>query len=554
MKNIEEIFENNKFALSLAFIAFSIWLFSIKEAQNNLYAEGIGDIGLITILPITYFIAFSLLTISFLVALRVEKINERILSLQIFFLILFLFSSPILIEVSRSRWAYTAYGFADYILRNGSIDPSLIFYHNWPSFVVYIVSISSISNLDPIVLINIFPTVANVLFLFPLYMILKTLSNGSDRMWLGIWVFYVASWVGQDYLSPQSFGFFLFLLIMAFFFKFFLKNSNTNERDKIKIEYLFIILILFLTLASGHLLTSLVITGMVLFTYVFRCHRKFSLFPLFLIIILSWTIYGAETYFERNFSNFISESLSFGTIFNANIVDRVSGTAGHIFVTKITILYSFLILLFALVGFIVSLNYNKDRWADRRVIVTLAGILIGTAGFSYGGEIFMRVYNFGLVFISYFISYIYNSKKLLPILIIFLILFAPSLNVISSHGNEKFQQISQGEISGADFLYSNAQNSFIKGGFPWGSYKRSGDVFDALYYWGWRTRVFPIYTEEMLSDHDYRGTSYLLINRGDMMLYMMYTNTSLEEFFAYKNEVAISYSKIYTNSDFDIFK
>lgn len=555
MKNAEKIFGNSKFTLMLTFIAFSMWLFSIEEAKRNLYTEDIGDIGLITILPVTYFIAFSLLTISFLIALKNEKKNEGILFLQLIFLILFLFSSPILIEVSRSRWAYTAYGFSDYIFRNGNINPSLIYYHNWPSFIIYNWSISSISNVNPIILINIFPTFANILFLFPLYMILKTLADGSYRMWLGLWFFYVASFVGQDYLSPQTFGYFLFLIIMYFFFKFFIKNTNIYDRDKIKFEYYFILIILLLALVTGHLLTSIVVLGILLFTYLFRYHNKFNLFLFLLIITIAWTIYGATIYFQSNFSDFLANSLSFGTIFNTNVLNRVTGTAGHVFVTRITLIYSFLILLFALLGFLVSLNHTKNnKWVDRGVIITLAAVVINAAVLTYGGEIFMRVFNFSLVFISYFTSYLFNSKKLLIILSFFLIMFAPALNIISSHGNEKFQEISQGEISGGDFLNRNAQNSFVKGGFPWGSYKRSGDDFNAFFYWGWKTRNFSVYKEIMLSEYKGYDINYLLINKGDRILYMLYANLSLEEFIAYKNEAAIKYNKIYTNPDIDIFE
>ncbi|CAD7773037.1 hypothetical protein FHEFKHOI_01326 [Candidatus Methanoperedenaceae archaeon GB50] len=82
MDEIKEIFKDNRFALSLTLIAFTIWLSSVPQARTNLFAEGIGDLGLITILPVTYFIAFSLLTISFLIALKSEKKNEMLLFLQ----------------------------------------------------------------------------------------------------------------------------------------------------------------------------------------------------------------------------------------------------------------------------------------------------------------------------------------------------------------------------------------------------------------------------------------------------------------------------------------
>ena len=89
MNEIKEIVKDNRFSLLLTINAFALLLYSIQEARINLSTEGIGNYGLISILPISYFAAFSMLTVSFLIALKSRKKNEKLLFLQVVILVFF---------------------------------------------------------------------------------------------------------------------------------------------------------------------------------------------------------------------------------------------------------------------------------------------------------------------------------------------------------------------------------------------------------------------------------------------------------------------------------
>ena len=43
------------------------------------------------------------------------------------------------------------------------------------------------------------------LYLLPLMMIFRRATNDRRLIWLAVWTFYIANWIGQDYLSPQAF-------------------------------------------------------------------------------------------------------------------------------------------------------------------------------------------------------------------------------------------------------------------------------------------------------------------------------------------------------------
>ena len=178
MKIIHNRLINYRFSIILALSAFTIWLFSIQQARINLIEEDIGDMGIITILPLTYFIAFIVLTISFFLSLRFENKNEKVLFSHVIVLILFLYLSPILIEGSRLRFAYSALKPSDYIIQHGFIDPSIVIYHNWPGFHILVTFIIKISNISTTLLTNSGPALPGLFVLILLYMIIVNYEAG----------------------------------------------------------------------------------------------------------------------------------------------------------------------------------------------------------------------------------------------------------------------------------------------------------------------------------------------------------------------------------------
>src|SRR5262249_39319292 len=57
-------------------------------------------------------------------------------------------------------------------------------------------------------------------------MIFASATTNKRLIWLGLWVFYLTNWVGQDYFSPQGLNLFLYLVIIAMFVKWFKVSVN----------------------------------------------------------------------------------------------------------------------------------------------------------------------------------------------------------------------------------------------------------------------------------------------------------------------------------------
>jgi len=550
---------NSKINFILISISLTLWLQSLVHAGQELTIRGFGDLGLITIMPITHLVAIAILTISFIITIMADKKSEKLLFIHIFILILYLFASATIIDSiiagpgSRMRWAYMNYGFADYVIRNDILNPRLIWYHNWPVFIIYIALLNIVSSLSTATIINSFPLFPNLLFLIPLYAIMKNLANSINQTWLSIWIFYIANWIGQDYLSPQCFAFFIYLVLSLILFKFFLVYENQGLAFSRLSEISAVIIILFASLAFGHMLTSIIFIDIFVTMYILKMHNRSPLLLLLSIILVSWISYGAILYFEKFFAYFISESLNFDLIFARNIGSRTHGSPGHILVTMIMLSYSALIFLMALIGYYISRIQNININKNNAIAIILISISFVAGLVSYGGEVVMRVYFFSLILLAYLGSYLILSKRTFIIFMIFLIAIAPTLNIISTYGNEKMQYISPGEIMGADFLYENADKGYIVGGYPWSVYKFSGDVYNTVFYWR-ANESFSNYQKIMLEKVNI-SPLYLLVIDGDRTRYQLRTDTSSEEFDLYHRKVdsSKSYIKIYSNPKFDVY-
>ena len=242
----------------------------------------------------------------------------------------------------------------------------------------------------------------------------------------------------------------------------------------------------------------------------------------------------------------------FESLLGSNLTDRITGSPDHQIVTNIQILYSFVLGLFSLSGFLISKKYNNSKNNKVFLICLIATTLFG-AIIPYGGEIVMRVFLLNLIFLSYYISYNFNHKTTSVILIIFLVVVSPFLNIISHYGTEEYQYISQGESIGAEFLYDRTISGEIICGFPWGLYKNSPDIYiPALWRESWN---FSEFKEKLISYRSRNENSYLILGRGEETKYHLYCNTTHEEFQNLYQSInsLIIYNKVYNNNDFNIY-
>lgn len=100
-----------------------LWAVSFQ----NIDFSNMNDLGLVSVLPPTFFIAFLLLVVSFSFLVNRQQTQFWVLILHIVVLVFMLHGTPAVVyETLRYAWSWKHVGIVDYIQRYGSVDRSAI--------------------------------------------------------------------------------------------------------------------------------------------------------------------------------------------------------------------------------------------------------------------------------------------------------------------------------------------------------------------------------------------------------------------------------------------
>ena len=116
-------------SLLLTVIAILLWAHSILFAELE-----IGYLGLIHGLPITFFIALTLLLVASAILWTAKENHGKLLCWQLLLLISALWLIPLVTNgsIPFTGHAYRNLGMTDYVVSHGHFDASKIPYQSWP--------------------------------------------------------------------------------------------------------------------------------------------------------------------------------------------------------------------------------------------------------------------------------------------------------------------------------------------------------------------------------------------------------------------------------------
>ncbi len=436
------------FALAIVLASFSICSAELK----------IGTYGLLYSLPPTFFVAFFLLTISFLITVRFNVKSSAFLFLHLIALVFFLYFVAALIEgTPRFISVYRTYGLAESILRNGVIDTGISSYLTWPGAMLLGAGIIEITDLSPTTFLMWFPIGLQLITLPLLYLILNKISEDRRVVWIGVWLYYVAGWVNQAYYMPPSYGYFVFLVIifMALFWLLGRRRRVFTE----KVPVLIILVILFGAIVMGHLLSSAMAISCLVVLYlallIQRARRLRIAIPALILALLAVFLFTpVGEYFGTTVSEHV-EFIRYTQLEPGEIYERTmayfGGGAEHTRVMYVKAAFTTAFCALALLG----LAYTALKRRIGAEFLVPASLIVGIllviplAG-PYGGEIISRAFGYSLPFLAFFAARNLQSKALSAFLVAFLII-APTLFVVSAYGNEKVDYVSPAEIEGVEF-------------------------------------------------------------------------------------------------------
>lgn len=375
------------------------------------------DLGLVAVLPYPFWVGVLLLNITFVVALRGDAAGPAgrpvMLGLVVVLVLVLFGTAAFVTDVPRGEVAFRHLGIADALSGMQEIDPNIDAYFNWPGFFALLATVLKATGLDPVA-VALWAPVLNVgLWLTALGVLTRYLTSDPRRRWLVLWIFCLGNWQDQDYLSPQAFSFFLYLVVVVLLLgplaarapgfhgfrranlaAWWLGRSPAESRPGYRKGALAVTLLLVAVICASHQLTPfLVLIAMTALTLSGRVWP--SRLPLITAVVLAlWLVYPASAYLVGHPP--LADAGLQGAV-EANVVDRVSGSAGHMLAVQLRV--GLTVVLWALATAGALRDWRRGRLDIRVVLLAVAPLLLFPVQ-SYGGEMLIRVSLFALPFIA----------------------------------------------------------------------------------------------------------------------------------------------------------
>lgn len=476
----------------LPLFAVWLWIVSLRGVDLRL----MDDMGLISVLPPVIFVALGLLTASFCLALDKNRFSPPVILLHLLCLIFMLYGAAPLVEgLPRTAIVWRLTGIMDYVIQHGSVDPTIDAFHNWPGFFILAAFVSEVLGLaSPLLLATWASVFLNLLYLGPLVMIFRTGSGDHRLVWLAVWFFYLANWIGQDYLSPQGFNYFLFLVILGVLLRWFkitpaqpelffiswikrlpvisrlvkiaassfehAKISDEPSRSWQRVGLLTLVVVLFAIIVPGHQLTP-VATIVVVTTLVLFDRLTPRGLPLLMVVLTGvWISYMTVPYLSGHIEKLTGPIGALSENVSANLGGRFRGSPDHLFILLIRIVMTLFLWVLAYYGGI-RRHWNGYRdWSFLLSALAPFSLLVFQP---YGGELLLRVYLFTLPFMVFFAAALFyptphaGASWWTTVLVGLLSLALAISFFFTRYGNERMDYFSPSEVAAIEYVYQIAE-------------------------------------------------------------------------------------------------
>jgi len=416
------------------------------------------DLGLLTKLPITFWIGLSCLGI----LLYVSRKSERRTLIVVALISFYLFGIPTLIRENKAESLSLSYSrssqgvrlLSEGHLALGSLNPWD--FRNWPGFFYFAAFISSSTGLPATVLSDYFPLLTIALLGVFTYSILRlelnTLHSSLGTLW-----FIGSFWTGQHYFSPQGFAYVIYFTLILLLAKLLI------VRNKQSIAFPLSIIFMFTATVASHLLTSFMILGGVVAIYTLykilplkiKIHPFYSIATILLLasIFFSYQLLVIPLSLSEIAEKLI-EAMSRGETHLSYILQpRIVGST--IYLLELVGSYSITIIniviaIFAILTTALGLLFHKKELKHDVFWIALI-IVAGVFGVSmkYGlHEAIQRAFMFMLLPASYFSIKFFGKKPRILILVLMILVF---IHIPAHYSREMYMMVPTSEFKGIVF-------------------------------------------------------------------------------------------------------
>jgi hypothetical protein len=451
------------------------------DAAHRLDPSRAATYGLAPVLPITYFIGAGCVLLGFTLALFTGRPKAWLLGFYVVLLIAFLHGVVTFADVvPRYSWSYRHIGVEQFIFKNGTIDPNIDAYHNWPGFFAVGATFTKLVGMHPLQYATWAQVFFNLLTVPTILFIARSFTEEVRLRWLTVLFFILGNWVGNDYYAPQALGFYLAFTAVAITLWLLSRFPNprkgvsllkrvvtrlwsrtthlrpdlpSSERATVNATQqraaVLVILLVFAALVPTHQLTPLLVImiygALVLLR---RVRQPWILIAMVELVAGLWWIF-ARTYLR---SGATDTKLSFTTS-HATGPSASSGlttlSTGLRWVIILSAVHALLIWVVAGTGILRRL---RAGFSDVEAYVVLFTPLFAVPFIAYGGEIALRVYLFSLPGAAYLAAASilprYSSWRRRSSFVATIVIATTlgGLFVFSAYGRESFNYIRPGEL------------------------------------------------------------------------------------------------------------
>ncbi|GAA3552435.1 lipopolysaccharide biosynthesis protein [Streptomyces osmaniensis] len=523
------------------------WVPALRLGEGDL--DGMGGLGLISVLPPPTLLGAALLAVTFASLLWLGREHRALLLITLLATVVSLHALPALIETEpRFATAWQHLGFLDYIDRTGSAVPDLDARWSWPGFFAVAAFAAKACGIsDPTELIRWWPLTMQLLYLVPMFLLVRHMRASWRAKWTGIWVFVLSGWVGQDYFSPQGFTYLLYLVFAAVLLVWFraprviwtkrrpgeLEVEPTDRRQRAVL--LMVVIGLFAASVPAHQLTPFVMLGVLTALVLVGRSELRGLPILFGVMVTVWIGFLAEPYWSGHFDELFGGVGGVGSNVSSSVSGRIEGgSSTHKLVLYVRVLLAGGVMAFACWGW---WRRRFHHYRERSLLVLTFVPFLGFGMQSYGGEMALRVFMFALpgaallTGLAFFPRTGVTAKErdkdrvsLAPLAALMAGLVLMGGFLVARWGNEPFERVKPGEVAAMEYVYAHDDPSLrllwlssdpvndVTPAMPWGSRD-----MEKVSYLPTQAPVDPVLVSGLVKAlKDAGPNSYLMINRGQV--------------------------------------
>ncbi|WP_406328821.1 lipopolysaccharide biosynthesis protein [Streptomyces sp. NBC_00203] len=509
-----------------------------------------GGLGLISILPLPTLLGAALLVTVFASLLWMNSEHKGLLLFTLLATVVSLHALPAVIETEpRFATAWQHLGFLDYIDRTGSAVPDLDARWSWPGFfaaAAFVAKACGVTDLSEV--IRWWPLTIQLLYLAPMFLLVRSMRASWRAKWTGIWIFTLSGWVGQDYFSPQGFTYLLYLAFVAILLVWFRAprvlwakarpgEAEVEPTDRRQRAVLLVILIgLFAATVPAHQLTPFVMLGVLAVLVLIGRSELRGLPILFAVLVSVWISFMAEPYWSGHFNELFGGVGGVGSNVSTSVSGRIQGgSSTHKLVLYTRVLLAGGIMAFACWGW---WRRRDHKYRERSLLVLTFVPFLGFGMQSYGGEMALRVFMFALpgaallAGLALFPRTGVTAKErekdrvsLAPLAALMAGLLLMGGFLVARWGNEAFERIRPGEVAAMNYVYehddptvrllwmSNDTVNNVTPAMPWGA-----KDMEKVQYVPTLAPADPVLVSGLVKAlKDAGPNSYLMINRSQVV-------------------------------------